>query len=109
MGNFKGPKSIHTRAPGWLSRLSTDFGSGHDLTVREFESRVELCADSSEPEACFGFCVSLSLCSFPTRALSLCLKNKYTLKKLFSLKKAFICFTRHSPKEFIFYVNEDLH
>ena len=42
---------------GWAS----DFGSGHDLTVREFEPRVGLCADSSEPGACFRFCVSLSL------------------------------------------------
>ena len=48
-------------APGGLSRLSTDFGSGHDLTVREFEPRVGLCADSSEPGACFRFCVCLSL------------------------------------------------
>ena len=41
---------------GWAS----DFGSGHDLTVHEFEPRVGLCANSSEPEACFRFCVSLS-------------------------------------------------
>ena len=26
---------------------ASDFGSGHDLTVREFEPRVGLCADSS--------------------------------------------------------------
>ena len=38
-------------APGWLSRLSIrlDFGSGHDLTVREIEPRVKLYADSVEP------------------------------------------------------------
>ena len=41
---------------GWAS----DFGSGHDLGVHEFEPRVGLCADSSEPGACFRFCVSLS-------------------------------------------------
>ena len=29
---------------GWAS----DFGSGHDLAVREFEPQVRLCADSSE-------------------------------------------------------------
>ena len=40
---------------------TSDFASGHDLTVREFEPRVGLCADGSEPGACFGFCVSLSL------------------------------------------------
>ena len=39
---------------GWAS----DFGSGHDLTSCEFEPRVGLCANSSEPGACFGFCVS---------------------------------------------------
>ena len=42
-------------------------GSGHDLTVCGFGLRVGLCADSSEPGACFGFCVcvcvSLSLLS----------------------------------------------
>ena len=37
------------------------FGLGHGLTVCEFKPRVGLCADSSEPGACFGFCVSLSL------------------------------------------------
>ena len=30
--------------------------------VHEFEPRFRLCADSSEPGVCFGFCVSLSLC-----------------------------------------------
>ena len=34
---------------------ASDFGSGRDLTVRGFEPRVGLCADSSEPGACFGF------------------------------------------------------
>ena len=43
------------------------------------KSQVGLCADSSEPGACFGFCVALSLCVSPTptvHALSLSLKNK---------------------------------
>ena len=40
---------------------AADFGSGHDLVVREFEPCVGLCADSSEPGACFGFSLSLSL------------------------------------------------
>ena len=35
--------------PGWLSGLSPDFGSGHDLRVRGFEARVGLCADSADP------------------------------------------------------------
>ena len=29
--------------------LTLDFGSGHDLTVGEFEARLGLCADSAEP------------------------------------------------------------
>ena len=41
--------------------LTLDFGSGHDLAVREFEPRVRLCADGSKPGACFRFCVFLSL------------------------------------------------
>ena len=62
--------------PGGLRRLSVDFGSGHDLVVREFEPHVGVWADSSGPGACFGFCVSLSLCSSPAHTLSLSLKNK---------------------------------
>ena len=48
-------------APGWRSRLSVRLQPGHDLAVREFEPHVRLWADGSEPGACFGFCVSLSL------------------------------------------------
>ena len=51
---------------------ASDFGSGHDLAVCELEPLVGLCADSSEPGACFGFCVSLSLCPSPP-LLVLCL------------------------------------
>ena len=51
-------------------------GSGRDLTVCEFEPRVGLCADSTEPGACFGFCVSLSLCLSLACALSLSKINK---------------------------------
>ena len=32
-----------------VKRPTLDFGSGHDLTVREFEPRVGLCADNTEP------------------------------------------------------------
>ena len=66
-----------------VGHLTLDFSSGHDLTVREFEPHVGLHADSSEPEACFGFCVSLSPCPSPAHALSLSVKNKQTLKKFF--------------------------
>ena len=57
---------------GWAS----DYSSGHDLMVCEFEPRVRLCADSPEPGACLGFCVSLSLCYSPACILSLCLSQK---------------------------------
>ena len=40
-------------APGWRSRLSVRLQPGHDLAVREFEPRVGLWADGSEPGACF--------------------------------------------------------
>ena len=53
-----------------------DFGSGHDLPIHGFEPHVGLCVDSWEPGACFGFCVSLSLCPHPALTLSLSLKNK---------------------------------
>ena len=42
-----------------VKRLTLDLGSGHDLTVREFEPRVGLCADSAEPA---WDSLSLSLC-----------------------------------------------
>ena len=64
-------------APGWRSRLSVRLQPGHDLAVCEFEPRVWLWADGSEPGACFRFCVSLSLCPSPVHALSLSVpKNK---------------------------------
>ena len=58
---------------------ASDFGLGHDLTVHEFEPRVGFCADSSEPGACFGFCVSVCLCPFPACALSLS-QNQINIK-----------------------------
>ena len=53
-----------------------DFGSGHDLVIRGLEPRVGLWADGSEPGACFGFCVSLSLPLPDLHTFSLSLKNK---------------------------------
>ena len=35
--------------PGGSVGQASDFSSGHDLAVREFEPRLGLCADSSEP------------------------------------------------------------
>ena len=58
-------------APGWRSRLSIRLQPGPDLAVREFEPRIRLWADGSEPGAWFRFCVSLSLCPSPVHALSL--------------------------------------
>ena len=66
----------------WVAQLAKhltlDFGSGHDLMVHGFEPCDALCADSSEPGACLGFCVFLSLCPSPThaRSLSLSLSQK---------------------------------
>ena len=47
-----------------------------------FEPHVRLCADSTEPGACFKFCVSLSFCPSPAHALSLSVSkiNKNILK-----------------------------
>ena len=72
---------MRTGVPGWLGWLSVDFGLGHDLVVCGLESHVGLCADSSEPGASFGFCVSVSLSVPPLlilgRALSLSKINKH--------------------------------
>ena len=54
-----------------VERPTVHFGSGHDLVVYEFEPRIGLCADGSEPGTCFGFCVSLALCPSPAHALFL--------------------------------------
>ena len=60
-----------------IKRLTLGFGSGHDLAVCEFEPHVGLCADSSEPGACFGFRASLSLCPSPAHALSLSINKNF--------------------------------
>ena len=59
--------------------------------VCEFEPRIGLWADGSEPGACFRFCVSLSLCPNPVHALSLSVpkisKNVEEKKKLKKKKR----------------------
>ena len=65
----KDPFKVQVRAHMWLVWIS-DFGSGHDLVVCGFEPHVGLCADSSEPGACFGFYPS------PTCALTLSVSQK---------------------------------
>ena len=83
------PSSLNTSFGGRLGGSvgeASNFGSGHDLIIHESEPHFRLCADSSEPGACFGFCVSLSLCPFPAHALSLSvskIKFKTVKKKLF--------------------------
>ena len=54
-------KIMNFGAPGWLSRLSVRLQLRSRSHIREFEPRVRLWADGSEPGACFRFCVSLSL------------------------------------------------
>ena len=64
--------------PRWLRLKGKHLTSGHDLAVCELERHTGLCADSSEPGACFGFWVSLSL-PLPLMlavTLSLSVKNK---------------------------------
>ena len=44
---------IYINGGAWVAqsvkRPALDFGSGHDLTVRGFEPRIRLYADSQEP------------------------------------------------------------
>ena len=54
-----------------VKRPTLDFGSGHSLTVHEFEPHIRLCADSMEP-AYDPLSLSLSL----FLSLSLSLRNK---------------------------------
>ena len=65
-----------------VKRPTPGLSSGHDLAVGEFEPQIWLGVDSSEPGACFRFCVSPSLYPAPTHAPTLFLaKIKITLKK----------------------------
>ena len=69
---------------GGSVRGASDFGSGHDLTVYEFEPHLGLYAVIVEPasDLLFHF-----LSALPLLILSLCLsfKNKQTLKKFKSV------------------------
>ena len=71
------------RCPSWGAGLAQSIKhlTSAQVTISgsvSFERRVGLCADSSEPGACLGFCVFLSLRPSPAHALSLSLslKNK---------------------------------
>ena len=58
-------------------RWTLDFGSGHDLTVRGFQPRPGLCADSSEPAS---DSLSLPLSLFLPHLCSLSLSLSLSLK-----------------------------
>ena len=68
-------RSIIVGASRWLSQLSIDVGSGHDLMVHEFKPRIRLCADSSVLEPALDS-VSPSLSATLSLMFSLSLKNK---------------------------------
>ena len=55
-----------------VKHLTLGFDSGHDLMVRGFKSRIDLC--SGQLEACLGFYLSPSLCPSPTCSVSVSLK-----------------------------------
>ena len=58
-----------------------DLGSGHDLTVCEFELGIGLCNDGIEP-AWDSLSPSLSLCASPALTLSLSLFLSLKINKL---------------------------
>ena len=68
-------KKISSMWGTWVAQLiewsALGFGSGHDLTVHEFQSHFGLCTDSTEPAWDF---VSLSLPLSGSLSLSLSLK-----------------------------------
>ena len=60
----------------------SDFGSGHDLMVREFKPPIWLCAEGADPASDSLSPVSVSLCPPPLMLVhSLSLKNKHKKKK----------------------------
>ena len=64
-----------------VEHLTLDFGSAHDLTVRETEPRVGPCDDSEKP-AWDALSPSLSLPLPQSRALSLALSLSLSLSKI---------------------------
>ena len=68
------------RLGGSVGEVS-DFSSGQDFTVHEFEPHFGLCADSSEPGASLGFCISLSLPLPHSCSVSVSLSQCLSLKK----------------------------
>ena len=66
-----------------VKRPTLDFGSGHNLTVHEFEPRTGLCADSGEP---VWDAVSPGLSAPPPPPLMLMLSLSLPLSKINKLK-----------------------
>ena len=52
-GGTEGTQDLECLGGSWMAqlvkRLTLNFGSGHDLMVREFEPFVELCMEGMEP------------------------------------------------------------
>ena len=72
------------------------------ITVREFEPGVGLCADSSEPGACFEFCVCVCVCvclslSLPFHPHALSLSKINIKKEKFHFMKKFVLRNIHGP------------
>ena len=73
-----------------IKRLTLNFSSGHDLTIREFEPHKGLSAVSWEP-ALDPLSSSLSAPPPLTLALSLSLSQKINLKNNKTIKKMNAC------------------
>ena len=79
VGHTSDLNMIYQGCLGGSVSWTSDVGSGRDLTVPEFEPRVGLCADGSEPGAALDS-VSPSLSAPPP--LMLCLSRVNKQKKL---------------------------
>ena len=65
-----GKKQGHAWVAQSVKHLTLDFGSGHDLTIREFEPHIRLCADNAE-SAWHSLSIPLSLFLLLVLSLSL--------------------------------------
>ena len=84
----------------------SDFGSGHDLTACELETRIGLSFVSTEPDLDL---LSLSLCIYPARALSLSLSLSLKIKiNIFNNYKKDLAFIsgRKTPYVYLYTQNK---
>ena len=72
-----------------VERLTLDFGSGHDLIVREIEPHIRFHADGAEPA---WDSLSPSLSAPPLLALSVSLSLCLSLSKEVNFKKCFLIY-----------------